>query len=208
MSAAGRGKRKRVSKDFYGTPAWCVRRLLEATKDRMLLPAGDWLEPCIGDGAIVRAVNESRTDVTWSSCEIRDVPLYLKRQHHHHGDFLKWKPKRTWDVVITNPPFSLALEFVRKSLELAPVVAMLLRTGFLESETRNAWLREHVPSIYVLPNRPSFRWGKTDATTYAWMVWHPPEWDDPSPSVHVLKTTPLAERLADRRAVQPRRRAA
>ena len=46
MSATNRGA-VRNEHDFYPTPAWCVHRLLEAVP----LPAGRWLEPCVGDGA-------------------------------------------------------------------------------------------------------------------------------------------------------------
>ena len=190
MSAAGRGKRKRVAKDYYPTPGYCVRRLLEEVE----LPGGAWLEPCVGDGAIVRAVNETRSDIVWYSCEIRDVVPPIKQSHfHHHVDFLKWPTPRHWDVIITNPSYAIAQETVEKALGLTPVVAMLLRIGFLESARRNEWVRKHTPSIYILPNRPSFKWKGSDATTYSWMVW-----SRARPTVKVLKATSLAERIADR----------
>jgi hypothetical protein len=39
-------------------------------------------------------------------------------------------------AIITNPPYMLAEEFVEHALELSPLVVMLLRLAFLESERR------------------------------------------------------------------------
>jgi hypothetical protein len=74
-------------------------------------------------------------------------------------------------VVVTNPPFSQSLEFVEACLRRAPIVVMLLRLNWLASQKRNPFLREHTPSVYILPRRPSFTGTGTDATDYAWFVW-------------------------------------
>ena len=57
----------RAAYDYYPTPAWCVRRLLEAVD----LPGGRWLEPAVGDGAIVRSVDAARDDVRWTTIDVR-----------------------------------------------------------------------------------------------------------------------------------------
>ena len=66
MSSTNRGG-KRQDLDVYPTPAWVVDRLLEVVD----FPGGRWLEPCAGDGAIMRAVNAWRADVRWDACELR-----------------------------------------------------------------------------------------------------------------------------------------
>ena len=79
------------------------------------------------------------------------------------------------DHVITNPQFSLALEFVERALFELPggPIAMLLPVPFLASETRFRFNTEHPCHVMVLPKRPSFTPdGKTDAVTYAWLVWN------------------------------------
>lgn len=176
MSATNRGK-VRLAYEAYCTPAWCVHRLLE----RLPLPGGEWLEPCAGTGAIIRAVN--RSDVRWYANELRThqcldaleravQPEFLGGTIRTGSDFLIWRPGRTFSVVITNPPYSLALEFVQHAFGMAPFVLMLLRLNWLASHRRSGFLRDHMPDCYVLPNRPSFTEAGADATEYAWMVWY------------------------------------
>lgn len=92
-----------------------------------------------------------------------------------YQDFLKldWKSPMP-DVLITNPPFSLAIEFIEHSMRLFPgaYLAFLLRLNFLGAQARSAFWRRHAPDVYVMPKRPSFTPdGKTDSTEYAWFVW-------------------------------------
>ncbi len=221
MSATGRGAERREH-DFYASPAWCVDRLL----DRVSLPPGRWLEPAVGDGAIVRAVNAWFSEGAsmdyatgrepswpngpmWDTMDIRPDCGVGQFSHERHltADFtwmggVAWREawseghhaQNLWDVIITNPPYAQALDFVRQSLKLAPVVAMLLRLNWLAGAERHAFLTEHPPDVYVLPNRPSFTGEGTDATDYAWMVWRtassmwsPPKWE-------LLDLTPKEER--------------
>ena len=64
-------------------------------------------------------------------------------------DFLTYDYGRKFDVVITNPPFKLAKEFVQKGLEISnDKVIMLLKIQFLESKSRKEFL-ENSPLKYV-----------------------------------------------------------
>lgn len=174
-NAAGRAPRGGIGVDFFPTPAWCVRAILAAVD----LPGGIWMEPSVGSFAIVRAVSRS---VRWIACEIRDVrPLPpVAPGDIRIGDFLdpvtiEGLPRP--DVIIGNPPYSHALPFVARCLDVADGhawVLMLLRLGFLESEERAGFLRRHPPDVYPLSRRPSFNGGvSTDASAYAWFVWPP-----------------------------------
>lgn len=195
MSATGRGT-VRNEADFYGTPAYCVHRLLEAKK----LPGGLWLEPSAGEGAIIKAVNAVRTDVQWSAFEIREAcrpflaPL-VRGDRSFIGDFLPVFPVPGVDVAIGNPPFMDAMAFVLRALRWAPHVALLLRLNFLGSAKRRALFANEMPDIYVLPNRPSFTGKGTDATEYCWMVWTP-ERGRTSGRIEILAETPARERRA------------
>lgn len=175
MSATGRGA-VRKAHDGYSTPRWCVDRLLE----RVDLPGGHWLEPAAGNGAIIGAVLDRRSDVTWSAAEVQpecekrlaDYPLTALRI----GDFLDVASNGFWpkyDVAITNPPFFFAKQFVQRCQPIAKIVVMLLRVNFLASEKRHEWLACDMPDVYMLPNRPPFLGdGKTDATEYCWAIWY------------------------------------
>lgn len=178
MSATNRGA-SRVAADFYETPKFCVDRLLE----RLVLPAGRWLEPCAGEGAIIRAVNAHRDDVDWYASELRaecypDLrPLVRKESHLWLGHFtVPFNPllqrRRYYDVILTNPPYNQAERFIRRCLPYAHYTVMLLRLNYWGSDTRQPLLRRHAPDTFVLPNRPPFVGGKTDATEYSWMLWH------------------------------------
>ena len=97
-------------------------------------------------------------------------------------------------VSISNPPFSLAQEFIEHSLAFAPWVIHLLRLNYLGSEKRNAFFRENMPDVYVVPDRISFTGdGKSDSIEYAWFVWRP-LLARSSGELRVLATTPLEER--------------
>ena len=196
MSSTNRGAARRKD-DAYYTPDWCVRRLMEVWN-----PYGDrWLEPSAGAGNIIRAAKPFTQGAHWTAVELdpevvawlgplADVLLV--------GDFLDMAPGMArsslppYDVVIGNPPYSLAMEFVQACLQLGEHVALLLRLNFVGSAKRSDFLRRQMPDIYVLPNRPSFTGGKTDSIEYAWFVWGPHR--SHLGRIQVLKTTPKAER--------------
>jgi hypothetical protein len=79
-------------------------------------------------------------------------------------------------LLVTNPPYSLAAEFIQRALERyrkSIDCAFLLRLNYLGSQKRAAFHREHPSDVFVLPRRPSFTGKGTDATEYAWFVWGP-----------------------------------
>ena len=83
--------------------------------------------------------------------------------------------KTKYDVIIGNPPYSMAQEFIDKCLTLLNPggrLIFLLRTNFLESKKRFTWWQDKIPSgLYVLSKRPSFTGKGTDATSYSWFIW-------------------------------------
>lgn len=153
--------------DFFPTPPAVTRAFIEACP----LPDGLWCEPAAGAGDIVRAVGPREG---WCTYDIRDVPNPGSVIHLPCTDFLQEDDERDFDVIITNPPFSLAEEFVRKARKKATHVAMLLRLAFLETRRREQLHAEHPSDVYVLSRRPSFtNNGATDSCAYAWFVWGP-----------------------------------
>lgn len=174
MSATGRNLegKDRHDLDFYETEGWVTRSILEAVDI-----SGSVLDAGCGTGAILREVlrMNARKITVARGVDIDPERIAKANETIHCGcsDFLSWEasPDR-WDVVIANPPYSHAQEFVDKARDLGKLVIFLLRLNFLGSQKRAAKFREYMPDIYVLPKRPSFTGdGRTDATEYAWFVW-------------------------------------
>jgi len=197
MSSTSRGG-KRNESDYYPTPAWCVHRFLE----KSFLPGGNWLEPCAGHGDIIQAVSEKRNDVIWTANELRTDTrdkLLPMVSDVHIGDYLNWKPPMRYRVAMTNPPFSLAMEVIQKSFEVADWVAMLLRLNYLGTTERSEFFKYMMPDISVIPERPSFDGKGTDSIEYAWFVWGPEgQRKRRMGYIQVLDSTPLEIRKAQK----------
>jgi len=202
MSSKGR-KRKDAADSFseyYPTPGWCVHRFIERAS---FLPNGSWLEPCAGNGDIIQGINDKRPGkISWAANELRPECEPTLRKFTNKvttGDFLKLEPDgpRAYDVIITNPPFSLAMSVIKKSLELSDYVAVLLRLNFIGTTDRTPFFKEFMPDIYVIPERPSFDGEGADSIEYAWFVWGQPEQRKRSRGfIELLDNTPLAVRKA------------
>lgn len=176
MSATNR-KSIRKNYDFYATPLDTVNLLLDNITD--ILPHFTILEPSAGNGNIITALrNKGYTNII-DAIEIRAEEknnLQTIANNVYINDFLDDSLiLNKYDVIIGNPPFSLAQEFIDKSLKLLKPngkLIFLLRTSFLESEKRFKWWSDKLPTrLYVLHKRPSFTGKGTDATSYSWFIW-------------------------------------
>jgi hypothetical protein len=155
MSSTARGG-KRSPADFYSTPAWPVHRFLE----RCPLPGGVWYEFMAGEGHIIRAVNEKRSDVQWIATELREEcrPKLEPLARVQIRSFFDVKPPTLAKpaVAISNVAFSIAMEAILYSLKFSPNVVHLLRLNFFGSEKRNDFFQSNMPDVYVIPDRVSF----------------------------------------------------
>lgn len=159
---SGNTNKLRSKADFYQTPYALTRRLLEVEKFE-----GRILEPSCGAGAITAILKEAGyKDIT-----AYDLMLDGK-------DFLA--ETRKFDAIITNPPFSLAKEFILKACEVAPRFAFLLPLSYLQGQARynEIWsAREILEKIYIFTRYPSLSAeirpdGKyeTAMMAYAWYI--------------------------------------
>jgi hypothetical protein len=163
----------RDSLDYFPTPPWATRALIKHVVGQAGLQDLTCLEPACGGGHMSRVLEEYFAEVR--SADAFDYGYAPIR------DFLSY-PYETnaVDWVITNPPFKLAEEFVRRSLEVARVgVAMLVRTVFLESVGRyNRLFLNNPPAVFAqFVERVPMVKGRLDqkattATGYAWLVWN------------------------------------
>lgn len=199
MSATGRPKKdgsvtERRKDDDYETPEWCVDLIWPYLLDHLGTPMQTFytvIDPCAGRGRLLRLVGQllaPDSRGSWQSLHAREIdPVRAgmltepRRVEERLGsalvcDWLAHEEDFFPDLLITNPPYSLAFEFVQKAVRLTEecggMTAMLLRLGFLGSRRRSGWMRAHPPSVHVISPRPSFTPdGKTDASEYAWFVW-------------------------------------
>ena len=174
MSATNRGA-KRNEADFYATPLETVYSFLDNYAE--INPSDSILEPSAGNGNIITALRNRGYKNHITAVELRkeEIGNLQNADVVIIDDFLRLKPVILYDVIIGNPPYSLATEFIDKALDfLAPGgrLIFLLRTNFLESKRRFAWWQDKLPTgLYTLHKRPSFTGKGTDATSYSWFIW-------------------------------------
>lgn len=162
FSTLGTGNREREKDDFYETPHQAVRCLMEVEQFD-----GEIWECACGKNAIVNELKKDYNNIYFSDLIDRGVSADVI-------DFLK--SDRKTNNIITNPPFKLALPFVKKALELVDnKVAMLLRIQFLEGKERCQFFKDNPPNkVYVFSNRVN---NIVDGTPYnsamclAWFIW-------------------------------------
>lgn len=126
LNSSSHSTSERAEFDYYATPKKAVEELLKLEKFDHII----W-EPACGEGHIVNILKEQGYKVRAS-----DI---IKRGNHEVFDFLK---AESWKYsIITNPPFAIATEFIKKALEIIPIgrkVAFFLRIQFLEGVKRRA----------------------------------------------------------------------
>ena len=170
---AGEEATERNVRDLYPTPHWAIRAVFR----RLAIDSDDEvIDPCCGDGRIMAVAREyGAASWGWDIAPATDFARFDSLGETHWGLARGPGESERQQAIITNPPFSLALEFVERALFELPggPIAMLLPVPFLASETRFRFNTEHPCHVMVLPKRPSFTPdGKTDAVTYAWLVWN------------------------------------
>ena len=159
-SAAGRGQ-----SDLYPTPSEVTVALMRFLN----FPSGVsvW-EPAAGDGDMADVISQYAFPVYVT--DIRDGTDFLQSSI----DDADW--------IITNPPFSLAEEFIRHAAELNKPFAMLLKAQYWHAAKR-AKLFEELPPSYILPLtwRPDFFFKERDGKKggsplmdVMWCVWLTP----------------------------------
>jgi hypothetical protein len=180
------------SLDFFPTPPWATRALCEHVlpavwrwPDRFACSAHD---PACGEGHMALALEDYFRDV--SAADIFDYGYSSVADFLHPDTYPHGGEELQTDWIVTNPPFNLAAEFIRKALSIARRgVAMLVRMQFLEGEGRfDTIFRRRPPQMIAqfAERAPMHRgrWvinGKS-ATAYTWLVWltrAPHDWPGP-----------------------------
>jgi hypothetical protein len=167
------------SLDDFPTQPWGTRALMtHVIKELGLLRDGAraW-EPTCNRGYMARPLMEYFGDEVYAT----DIFDYGWQRMNAREDFLFFgvRPPEPVDWVITNPPFRLAEEFIRKARDVARIgCAILVRTSFLEGVDRYRNIYSTCPPTVIaqfVERLPMVK-GRCDpeastATSYAWLVW-------------------------------------
>lgn len=167
--------RERIENDYYATPYESTEALLKIEEFD-----GDFIEPCVGGGHIAEVIKKY-----YPNRKIIGVDL-INRGYEGTvvSNYFDYKFKGDFNIV-TNPPYSLAQEFLEHSMEQiqeGKKVAMFLKIQFLEGVKRRELFKKYPPkTIHVFSKRQN-PWrngnsvdekGKPWSSTmcFAWFIW-------------------------------------
>lgn len=153
------------STEFYPTPHEVTRALIEF----MELQGVTVWEPACGEGHMAEAMKALGVEVIATN-------LHDQGYGQTGVDYLT-APLPDCDWIITNPPFSRAEDFIRRSIQHGKPFALLLKSQYWHGKKRLDLFNDHKP-VAVLPLtwRPDFHMGKKGGSPtmeVLWTIWGP-----------------------------------
>lgn len=174
LGASNHSETEREVHDYYATPPIATELLcsLETFSKNIL-------EPCCGEGHIAKVLEAH-------GYKVQAMDLIDRGYGEGGVDFLTYDEYVEGDI-ITNPPYSMAQEFVEHAMELIDdghKVAMFLKLSFLEGKERSKMFKKYPPKrVWVSSSRlgcaknGEFKTDKNgnfkadSAVAYCWFVW-------------------------------------
>lgn len=163
MSSTNRGY-DRHKADYYVTPIESIEEFMYhfqynvIGKDGQYMESLNWLDPCCGgdkdnEASYVKVIKDFFNPEKICGIDIREdskadiIMNYLECEEENMDKH---------DVIISNPPFYLAEQFIRKSLELVNeggYVVMLLRLNFFGSKQRKQLFDKLMPEYCFIHHK-------------------------------------------------------
>lgn len=102
-------------------------------------------EPACGEGYIIQHLQGHGFDVFGTDIKLGE-----------EFDFMKYVPPANYDMIITNPPFSIKEKFLARCYALEKPFALLMPLTTFDSEERRLLFSRHGVEIVMPPKRLSF----------------------------------------------------
>jgi hypothetical protein len=148
-----KGQQQAVVYDELYTPVYAVKPILP------YIPKGSTIWECTGNGSTITAVLKAHR-------------FNIKETHIDDGiDFLKDNSPFDYDIIVTNPPYSLKNQFLKRAFELGKPFAFLLPITTLTSKARSDLFRKYGIQVLVLDKRIDFTGKKNNWFNASWFCW-------------------------------------
>ena len=184
---------QRAAGDFYTTDPEAVKLFLQKTK-RQLGPHIDFTfwEPACGSGNISKVLESDGYGHPVISTDLYD------RGYGTPGiDFLKAElPDKNVKVIITNPPYKLADEFVLHALDILPpdgAYIALHNINYLAGKKRflDIYNKGYLNSIYIFSGRifcykNGIETGQSSPVNYGWFIYKKNNYNNFPPQINWL----------------------
>lgn len=174
MSSTNRGNNNRRNQDYYVTPVLEIEKFLYHFSKYVNIEDMKILDPSAG-GDKNNPMSYPKALRPYK-CLIDTIDVREDSKASTVADYLTTELDYQPDMIITNPPFNQALNFIKKALDdVKPggYVVMLCRLNFYGSQRRKDFWDKTMPLwSYVHSKRMSFTPdGKTDSIEYVHNVW-------------------------------------
>lgn len=169
LGASNHAIEERERNDYYATDPKAIPLLLNEESFADII-----VEPACGEGHLSKALESAGKTVISS-----DI---INRGYGSTSNFFeRTEPYKNGVDLITNPPYSKAMEFAEHGMDLlsnGQKMALFLKIQFLESEKRRKLFEKYPPkTVYVFTHRilcaknGEFERFTSSATCYCWFVW-------------------------------------
>jgi len=129
----------REDNDYYATPKKDTRKFLKEYFN--ISNYKNILEPACGEGHMSEVLKEFNVNIT-------SYDLINRNYQDKIVDFLKDEITDDFDLIITNPPFKYAMDFIKKGLDISDNVVILAKIQLLEGINRSNEFKK-LPLKYI-----------------------------------------------------------
>lgn len=146
-----------IKNDELYTPKYAIKPLLKYLPKNIKI----WECTDFGESNITKVLKQNGFEVITT--------------HKNNFDFLNDIPGFDFDIIITNPPYSLKDEFIRKCYEYKKPFCLLLPITSLERIERGKMFRENGIELLVFDRRCNFIYDDAKKSNWfntSWFCWN------------------------------------